>query len=196
MTRPLVHNFSGRTALVLHRSEEIGQRIRSRCDRLGIRAILHAGDVDARQGHAADMLIVDIDTADDGQFPWPRGQAPVPIIGLIGSESPGRLAWSLDYGVDGYLPLSALGNLFSALVVAHECFSRRQGQLAREAERARQNAGRLDVIRAVLVLMKSAGDEALALKQLRTMAMVERLSLEDAACRFLAGRDAARESRS
>ena len=62
---------------------------------------------------------------------------------------------------------------------------------AREAELARRGAGRLDVIRAVLALMEGGRDEALALKQLRTMAMVEQISLEDAAVRLLADRRSA-----
>lgn len=181
MTLALLHNFAGRTAIVLHRSEEIGESIRQRCDRLGVRAVICTGDLDPTLAATADMVILDIDRADDGMLPWERGQAPLPVIGLIGSESPGRLGWALAQQVDAYLPLSALGNLFSALVIGHEVFARKADIRAREAEVARRSSGRLDVIRAVLALMEQTGDEAVALKQLRAMAMVEQLSLEDAA---------------
>ncbi|MCR9086987.1 MAG: hypothetical protein NXH97_09615 [Rhodobacteraceae bacterium] len=192
MTRAPLHNFSGRTAIVLHRSEEIGQRIKARCDRLGVRALVCTGDLSASLAETADMLILDIDTADDGMLPWPNGAAPVPVIGLVGSESPGRLAWALRQELDAFLPLSALGNLFSALVVGHEVFARKSETRARAAELARRSSGRLDVIRAVLALMEEGRDEALALKKLRAMAMVEQISLEDAARRLLAKRRAIR----
>lgn len=185
MSQSVVHNFAGRFAVVLHRSDEIGQRIRDRCDRLGIRVGLCTGDLGAVRAEGANMIILDIDMADDGQLPWPPGQAPIPIVGLVGSESPGRLAWALNYGVDAYLPLSALGNLFSALVIAHEHFAQKADRRRLEDEMAERRSGQLDVIRAVLTLMKETGDEALALKQLRAMAMVERISLEQAARQLL-----------
>jgi AmiR/NasT family two-component response regulator len=185
MTRTPVHNFSGQTALVLHRSPEIGQRIKDRCDRLGVRALVCNDDLDADAARGTDTLIVDIDTADDGMLPWPRAEAPMPLIGLIGSESPGRLAWALAQEMDAFIPVSGLGNLFSAMVIAHEVFAQKAERRAREAELARRGNGRLDVIRAVLMLMEGGRDEALALKQLRTMAMVEQISLEDAAVRLL-----------
>lgn len=188
MTRLPLHNFAGRTALVLHRSPEIGQRIKDRCDRLGVRARVRNEDPGAGAARAADIVILDIDTADDGMLPWPRAAAPMPLIGLIGSESPGRLAWALAQEVDAFIPLSGLGHLFSAMVIAHDVFAQKAERRAREAELARRGTGRLDVIRAVLVLMEGGRDEALALKQLRTMAMVEQISLEDAAIRLLTER--------
>lgn len=192
MTRFPVHNFAGRTALVLHPTEEPMRRVIERCDRLGIRALPQSSGMDAGAASAADMIVVDIDTGHDALFPWPAGQAPVPLIGLVGSESPGRLAWALQQGVDAYLPLSALGNLFSALVVAHETFARKVDRTRHERELARMRAGRIEVIRAVLLLMSDGGDEALALKKLRAMAMVEQISIEDAAARLLSERRASR----
>ena len=155
------------------------------CGRLGIQAQPQTGDLTGEAASEADIVILDIDTAHDDQLPWPTAQAPVPLIGLVGSESPGRLAWALRQQVDAYLPISALGNLFSALVIAHETFARKADLSSQEHEIARQRAGRLDVIRAVLLLMPECRDEALALKQLRTMAMVEQISLEDAAALLL-----------
>jgi AmiR/NasT family two-component response regulator len=188
MIRAPVHNFSGQTAIVVHRSPEIGLRIKERCHRLGIRARVRSEDLDAQEVRNADMVILDIDTADDGILPWERATAPMPLIGLIGSESPGRLAWALAQEVDAFLPLTGLGNLFSAMVIAHEVFARKAERRAREAELARRGNLRLEVIRAVLALMEHGRDEALALKQLRTMAMVEQISLEDAAVRLLTER--------
>lgn len=192
MTRAPMHNFLGHSALVRHQSPEIGERIKARCDRLGMRAQVVTSDLDATTASDADIVILDIDTSDDVMLPWPRATAPMPLIGLIGSESPGRLAWALGQEVDAFLPVTALGNLFSAMVIAHATFARKAARRVREAEFARRSSGRLDVIRAVIALMADGRDEALALKQLRTMAMVEQISLEDAAVRLLAEKRASR----
>ncbi|MEI4232972.1 transcriptional antiterminator [Roseovarius sp. D22-M7] len=188
MTPVPVHNFSGQTALVLHLSPEIGQRIKDRCDRLGVRALILTDDLETEAARGANTLILDIDTGDDRLLPWPRAAAPMPLIGLIGSESPGRLAWALAQEVDAFIPVSGLGNLFSAMVIAHATFAQKAERRAREADEARRGSGRLDVVRAVLALMEGGRDEALALKQLRTMAMVERISIEEAASRLLSER--------
>lgn len=192
MTRAPMHNFLGHNALVLHRSLEIAERIKARCDRLGVRAQAVTTDLDMATASTADIVILDIDTSDDGMLPWPRAAAPLPLIGLIGSESPGRLAWALGQEVDAFLPVTGLGNLFSAMVIAHATFARKVARRDREAAFARRSSGRLDVIRAVLALMADGRDEALALKQLRAMAMVEQLSLEEAAVRLLAEKRIAR----
>lgn len=180
-----MHNFRGNTAIILVRSPEIGARIKDRCDRLGVKSHVRSTDLDSDTAAIADILVIDIDTADDAMLPWPRGAAPVPVIGLIGSESPGRLAWALAQEIDAFLPVAGLGNLFSAMVIAHEIFARKADRAARDAEQARRRGGRLDVIRAVLSLMQDGRDEALALKQLRAMAMVEQISLEEAAVKLL-----------
>jgi len=186
------HNFAGQGALVLHRSEEAIRGVVERCARLGIRARGLRRDLTVDDLDGLDMVIVDIDTGHDGALPWTPGAAPVPLVGLVGSESPGRLGWALGQNVDAFLPLSALGNLFSALVIAHATFARRSDLMRERAETSLQRAGRLDVIRAVNALMAEGGDEALALKRLRTMAMVGQVSLEDAARRVLAQPDTRR----
>ena len=192
MTRAPLHHFAGRSGVVLHRSAEMRLRIAERMERLGIRVTALAGDLDGPTAAGMDMLVLDIDAADDGQLPWLRGCAPVPVVGLIGSESPGRLAWALGQRVDAFLPASALGHLFSALVIAHETRAHRAAQQTEAAERALQRSGRLDIIRAVLLLMRDTEDEALALKQLRTMAMVGQTTLEEAAVSLLQKDGAAR----
>jgi AmiR/NasT family two-component response regulator len=110
----------------------------------------------------------------------------LPTIALIGSESPGRLAWALDHRIDAFLPLTAISNIYSTLVISRALFERKVEQRRRDAETARRASQRLDVIRAVLTIMEENGlKEAAALKQLRAFSMVERMSLEDAAGLYL-----------
>ena len=189
MTSFPLHNFAGRRAAVLCRSEEPMRRVAERCEQLGIRTLPRQDAAGPAIADRADMVILDIDTGHDDQLPWASGQASMPLIELVGSESPGRLAWALGQEIDAYLPLSALGTLFSALVIAHETFARKVERRRRDAEAAGRRSGRLDVIRAVLGLMGEGGDEALALKKLRALAMVEQIPLEAAARQVLAGGD-------
>lgn len=188
----LIHRFSGMTAVVLHSSEDIRSRIAARLDVLGVH-VEGRRDAFPDTGGDADMLILDIDLAHDDQFPWPLAQAPMPTVALIGSESPGRLAWALEREVDAFLPLSALANIYSSLVIAHSAFGDKQDRRRRDAEIARRASQRLDLIQAVLRLMSEKDiDEAVALKQLRAFAMVERISLEDAAVLYLTEQPARR----
>ena len=185
MTPPRTHSFNGTRAVVLHRSEDVFARLAERLSVLGVAATrrwpaLEPGDAEA------DFLLVDVDQAHDEQFPWEKGHAPMPAVALIGSESPGRLAWALECRMHAFLPLAALANLYSALVIATATFERQREETRREAETARRAGLRLEVIRAVLALMAAEGiDEAAALKQLRALAMVERVALEDAAVLYL-----------
>ncbi len=193
MSRHLVHHFPGQRAVVLHRSRDVCTRLAGRLDALGLRVEARLEALEPADA-TADFLILDVDQAHDAQFPWPQGQAPMPAIGLVGSESPGRLAWALERGIDAFLPLTAAANLYSALVIAHARFQEKLETRRREAETARRAGQRLDLIRAVLALMDERGvDEAVALKQLRAFAMVERIPLEDAAERYLAEQPARRK---
>lgn len=157
------HNFAGRQALILHCSEDAIRCVAERCERFGMRAAGRRRALEATGIDASGMVIVDIDTGHDAALPWVPGRAPVPLIGLVGSESPGRLGWALDQEMDALLPLSALGNLFSALVIAEATYARPSETLRARAEAACQRAGRLDVIRAVNALTPGGGDEALGL---------------------------------
>ena len=39
----------------------------------------------------------------DEQFPWKAGEAPMPLVALIGSEAPGRIEWALSHNADAQL---------------------------------------------------------------------------------------------
>ncbi|MDE4099961.1 hypothetical protein PXK30_21965 [Phaeobacter gallaeciensis] len=182
----MTYSFAGKHALVLHPSAEMRDQLVRRLGTLGIKAegrwpALEEADV------RADLLVLDLDRAEDGQFPWSPQSAPMPILGLIGSETPGRLEWAVRQGLDAYLPVNATANIYSALVLGFARFKERMETRRREAESNRRASMRLELLQAVLVIMRSEGvDEATALKKLRAFAMVERVALEDAAVRFLA----------
>lgn len=181
----MTYSFAGHHARVLHPSAEMRARLVRRLASLGIRAEDRWPALDD-QDAAADLLVIDIDRGESGQFPWAPGAAPMPVVGLVGSETPGRLQWAIEQGVDALLPIGATANLFSALVIASARHAERVERQRAEAEASRRNGMRLELIRAVNALMQAEGiGDAAALKRLRALAMVERLPLEDAARRYL-----------
>ena len=80
---------------------------------------------------AFNVVLVDADMGYDGQFPWQPGAAPMPVVALIGSEAPGRIAWAMSQGADAHLlkPIGSAG-LYSALVIACHSFARRKAMTA------------------------------------------------------------------
>ena len=181
----MTYSFVGKTGIVLHPSAEMRDQLVRRLASYGIRAQgrwpgLEPGD------READLLVIDLDRAEDSQFPWPPQAAPMPVLGLIGSETPGRLQWAIRQGLDAFLPTGAMANLYSALVLGFARHAERCEARRREAEVSRRASLRLELLRAVVAIMQDEGiDEARALKKLRAFAMVERVALEDAASLYL-----------
>lgn len=184
MTSRLDLNFAGRRAVVLHPAESVRAELIARLAALGVEA--SADWPESAAVRAADFLFVDVDMGHDDQIPWQPGTAPIPLIGLVRSESPGRLAWALGQNCDAFLSQAALGLVYSTLVIAAAKSAERLRVRRREEEAARRAGMRDVLVRAVLAIMQAEGvDELAALRQLRAFAMVERLALEDAAARYL-----------
>ncbi|WP_116132061.1 ANTAR domain-containing response regulator [Tropicimonas sp. IMCC34043] len=184
--KPVVDlNFTGRLAWVLHPAETLRQQLATRLAVLGVEAV-GIWPVAEASAPRPDVVFVDVDTGHDEQIPWPAGTAPVPLIGLVRSESPGRLTWALEQGVDAFLPQAALGLVYSTLVIGSAKCAERLRNARREVEVARRAGQRHLLIRAAnQVMAREAVDELTALKRLRAFAMARRVSLEDAAALFL-----------
>ncbi|TCM87098.1 transcriptional antiterminator [Rhodovulum steppense] len=184
MTPRLELNFAGRSAVVLHPAETVRTELAARLAALGVSVAADwpaSGAVDR-----ADFLFVDVDMGHDDQIPWEPGTAPIPLIGLVRSESPGRLSWALGQNCDAFLSQAALGLVYSTLVIAAAKSAERLRVRRREEEAARRAGMRDVLVRAVLAIMQAEDVEELAaLRQLRAFAMVERIALEDAAALYL-----------
>ena len=77
---------------------------------------------------SADFVFFDVDLGFDEQFPWKPGEAPMPLVALIGSEAPGRIEWALfSHKADAQL-LKPVGNagVYSALLIARQSFEERK----------------------------------------------------------------------
>jgi AmiR/NasT family two-component response regulator len=178
-------SFLGQRAVILHRPGETTDRLVRQCMLLGLRA--EARWRPLRAVVDIDIVLVDADEGWDGLLPWAPAEKPVPLVALLASEAPGRIAWALDHGADALIakPVSASA-VYPALVMAtrrHAEARQLNERIARLEERVRL---RPLVHAAVRTLMVAEGcDENEAYGRLRREAMQARLTLEQTAASIL-----------
>jgi AmiR/NasT family two-component response regulator len=179
-------SFLGQRALILHRAGETTDRLVRQCVLLGLRA--EARWRPLRAVEDVDVVLVDADEGWDGLLPWTPAEKRAPLVALLASEAPGRIAWALDQGADALIakPVSASA-VYPALVMAarrHAEARHLNERIARLEERVRL---RPLVHAAVQTLMLTEGcDENEAYGRLRREAMQTRRTLEQAAASMLA----------
>lgn len=169
-------------AVILHRDHPSVDALKRQLELLHIRVSVVWPQVDGADADC-DVVFFDADMGHDGQFPWPRGFAPMPMIALIGSEAPGRVEWALAQGSNAHLlkPIGSTGAYSALLIAAHAYqITRSQADDIRALEdRLRQ---RPIVVRAVLKLLQQERlDEAGAWKRLRKIAMDWGMTIEETA---------------
>lgn len=182
---PRIPNLGGARAFVLHRPHPIVQAITRQLSAIGLDVAGCWPELPV-EALAADFVFFDTDLGFDEQFPWKPGEAPMPLVALIGSEAPGRIEWALSHNADAQL-LKPVGNagVYSALLIARQSFEARR-QLASEIASLRLRvAERQTIVRAVAALSKGVEDRH-AYAQLRSLAMNWQISIEDAARRVVA----------
>jgi AmiR/NasT family two-component response regulator len=179
-------SFLGQRAVILHRPGDTTDRLVRQCALLGFRAearwrpLRAIGDI--------DIVLVDADEGWDGLLPWTPAERPAPLVALLASEAPSRIAWALDQGADALIskPVGASA-VYPALVMAtrrHAEARRLNERIARLEERVRL---RPIVHAAARTLMTANGcDENEAYGLLRREAMQTRLTLEQTAASILA----------
>ncbi|ALN75158.1 ANTAR domain-containing response regulator [Aureimonas sp. AU20] len=189
--RARIPNLGGAKALVLHREHASIEGLIRQLGAIGLDVAQTWPDLPASAA-GADFLFFDVDHGFDEQFPWQPGEAPMPLVALIGSEAPGRIEWALSRQVDAQIvkPVVNAG-VYSALLIARRAFDERR-RLGREITSLRERvAERQTVVRAVVALAGAAagsgagiGDEQ-AYAQLRQLAMSWQVTMEEAARRVV-----------
>lgn len=181
-------SFEGWNALVVHRPHTNVDAIMLQFERVGIAAThcwpetSHLPDL-----RAFNVVLIDADMGYDGQFPWEPGEAPMPVIALIGSEAPGRIAWAMSQGADAQLlkPIGSAG-LYSALVIACHSFAERRAMAAEIAALRERLDGRELLAEATALLMVRDNISAKAAYQkLRLAAMAARQPIEATAAELV-----------
>ena len=180
MTRPSPFSVRGRRALMVMRDERDISIVRRQLSRLGMTILEHDPAEPPPADQTVDVVLMDADTLpikSDQATAW-KGN--VPIIALIGTETPSRLKWLLDLQPASFLvkPLRSAG-LYTALVVAFDSAQRRVDDAAHLEKLEDRIRSRRFVFAAVLHIMRSHDmSETDAFALIRQTAMRHRTTIE------------------
>ena len=178
MTRPSPFSVRGRQALLIIKDERDIAIVRRQFGRLGM--LVSEADPERLTAPETpvDVIVLDADSIPIKSVP--ALTTDIPVVALIGTETPSRLKWLLDLRPASFLikPLRSAG-LYTALVVAFDCAQRRSEEAAHIERLETRNRARRVVVAAVLQLMRShALSEEDAFALLRQTAMRHRTTIE------------------
>jgi AmiR/NasT family two-component response regulator len=188
MTRPSPFSVRGRRALMVMRDEREISILRRQLGRLGMTVAEHDPAETPPQDQTADVVVVDADSIPIKSDLVSAWRLNVPIIALIGTETPSRLKWLLDLQPASFLikPLRSAG-LYTALVVAFDSAQRRMDEAAHLEKLEDRIRSRRVVFAAVLQIMRAHGlSEADAFTLIRQTAMRHRTTIEQLSAEIIA----------
>jgi AmiR/NasT family two-component response regulator len=188
MTRPSPFAVRGRRALMIMKDEREIAIVRRQLDRLGMSVV----EADPAQLQLpkddVDVIVLDADLIPIKSDCALSRKLDVPIIALIGTETPSRLKWLLDLQPASFLvkPLRSAG-LYTALVVAFDCAQRRIEDAAHVEKLEDRIRARRIVVAAVLQLIRAhALSEEEAFTLIRQTAMRYRTTIEQLSAEIIA----------
>jgi AmiR/NasT family two-component response regulator len=183
-------NFTGWRAVILHREDSNTDRLERQLGLLGIRARRRWEPLATWMD--ADLVLVDADQGWDDLLPETEGMAGKPLVALLGSEAPGRIAWAMEQGASAIIakPVAASA-IFPALVMAVSIHEERRAaadRLRHLEERVRMRPLVHAAVEKLRAARELTEDEAYA--TLRSCAMQRRLTMEQVAAMLLGGAEA------
>ncbi len=188
MTRPSPFAVRGRRALMIMKDEREIAIVRRQFDRLGMSVV----ETDPSQlllpRDEVDVIVLDADLIPIKSDCALSRKINVPIIALIGTETPSRLKWLLVLHPASFLvkPLRSAG-LYTALVVAFDCAQRRIDEAAHVEKLEDRVRARRIVVAAVLQLIRAhALSEEDAFTLIRQTAMRYRTTIEQLSAEIIA----------
>jgi AmiR/NasT family two-component response regulator len=186
--RPSPFTVRGRRALMVMKDERDIAILRRQLDRLGMSVVeTDPGQIQMPQ-ESADVIVLDADSIPIKSDCPLSSKINVPIIALIGTETPSRLKWLLDLEPASFLikPLRSAG-LYTALVVAFDCAQRRIEEAAHIERLEDRIRSRRIVVAAVLQLIRAhALSEEDAFTLIRQTAMRYRTTIEQLSAEIIA----------
>jgi AmiR/NasT family two-component response regulator len=178
----------GWRAVILHRPDEGIDRMVRQLGLLGLTAHVQWEPLDLGRT-PADAIFVDADQGWCGLLPWENGAAPLPLVAMLQSEAPGRVAWALETGAGAILSKPVVASaIYPALVLAVSLHRERAGNAEQRAlleERIRMRPLVHGAVRSIMSAQQL--DEDAAYRALRFTAMGRRITMEQAAAEILAG---------
>jgi AmiR/NasT family two-component response regulator len=186
-------NFTGWQAVILAEEDGNSSRLRRQLRLLGLKAHCQWQPIPASD--LPDLVLIDADHGWDELLPWSDARPACPVVALLGSEAPGRIAWALRQGAGAIIPKPVSASaVYPALVLAvsaHEERATAEHRIAHLEERLRL---RPIVYAAISRLKAERGvDDERAYAILRDCAMRRRLPVEQIAAFFLGGSEPLRE---
>jgi AmiR/NasT family two-component response regulator len=192
MTQRLVQNFSGVCAVVLQAPDRNRAVLIVTLTKLGLRpSPLDPGVSDSVARDAleqAELVFFDADVAESPRLPWGGELPPVPLVVLIGLETPSRLQRAFELRPSAVLhkPVRPSG-IYSTLFFAANEHNRRLETAERLKVLEARRGSRRVVHKAVLRLMEQHGvDDEQAYRLLRKESMRQRVTVEELAGRIVA----------
>jgi AmiR/NasT family two-component response regulator len=180
MTRPSPFSVRGRRALMVMRDEREISIVRRQLGRLGMTISEHDPAEPPLPHQTVDVILMDADSISIKSDHATMWKGNVPIIALIGTETPSRLKWLLDLRPASFLikPLRSAG-LYTALVVAFDSAQRRIDEAAHIEKLEDRIRSRRVVFAAVLQIMRGHDmSETDAFTLIRQTAMRHRTTIE------------------
>jgi AmiR/NasT family two-component response regulator len=180
MTKPSPFSVRGRRALMVMRDERDISIVRRQLGRLGMTISEHDPAEPPPPNQAVDVILMDADAIPIKSDQATLWKGNVPIIALIGTETPSRLKWLLDLQPASFLvkPLRSAG-LYTALVVAFDSAQRRVDDAAHIEKLEDRIRARRVVFSAVLQIMHGHDmSETDAFSLIRQTAMRHRTTIE------------------
>lgn len=180
-------NFTGWRATVLHREDSNTERLTRQLKLIGFQVTVQWQPLDAAD--LPDLVLVDADQGWDGLLSWTGGNAPCPLVALLGSEAPGRIAWAMEQGVGAIIakPVSSSA-VYPALVMALGIHRERKAvfeKMRHLEERVRLRPLVHAAVERIIAVRKV--DEEFAYTILRNCAMQRRMPMEQVAASILGG---------
>jgi AmiR/NasT family two-component response regulator len=188
MTKQSPFSVRGRHALVIMRDEREISIMRRQLHRLGMSVTETDPEQPIDPKLSTDVIVLDADSIPIRSDVTPALKLNVPVIALIGTETPSRLKWLLDLRPASFLikPLRSAG-LYTALVVAFDCAQRRSEEAAHIEKLEDRIRSRRVVFAALLRLMRGhALSEEDAFTLIRQTAMRHRTTIEQLSVEIVA----------
>ena len=187
MSRP-IQNFRGRHALVIHPADQNRSILETTLAKLG----LGVTTIDPLGGQTIptgvdpiDLAFLDVDSG--GSCALPCGQGDIPLVAMIGHESPSRLQQAFELLPSAFLlkPVRPSG-VYTAIFFAINGHARDRLQARTVASLQVRHRARRLVMKAVLRIMERHGvDDDEAYRRLRKESMRLRITVEDLCSRIL-----------
>lgn len=186
-------NFTGWRAVILSEADGNTDRQRRQLGLLGVSVTVQWTPLSTAD--LPDLVLIDADRGWDELLPFSDAAPACPVVALLGSEAPGRIAWALRHGAGAIIPKPvSASTVYPAMVLAVSLHEERLETRRRIAHLEERLKLRPLVFAAVTRLAAERHiDEERAYAILRDCAMRRRLPIEQLAAFFLGGSESLRE---